>query len=208
MRDTEPTVRMHRTEDPSLPRPLHRSHVLAREGLIASQQPKHSSVIGFGRRSLPSQGVAEALSNAAYGGTLAATAADFAATSAAPPSEGGAEAALHINKSGVVGKTVWDVGAGAGSCVTALGAAMQTQRRAAATSRAADRVFDVTTRPVIGIAVPDPFVRAQRENKEIAASRERPGDRPVSFTATTRQVAALRVHKEKAAEVIAVRALQ
>lgn len=199
----ETIVRLHRIEDPALPRVAHRAGVLAREGLTVTT--KNSSDLGYGRKRFPSAGVAEALGGAAYGGTTAATAADFAATRAAATEA--ADVPLHIIKSGVADRTVWDVRGASGAGVTERCAADQTARAQAATARSPNRVFDFSEVHVIGVAQPDPWVRAHRENRDIERSRVRPADRPASFTATTRHVAALRVHAEKAAEVASVRAL-
>ena len=199
----EPIVRMHRMEDPSLPRVAHRAEVLAREGLTTTA--KHSSELGYGVKRLPSAGAAEALAGAAYGGTTAASQADFAATRASPAEA--ADVPLHVIKSGVADRTVWDVQGASGAGATARGAVEHTLRVSAATARAPNRVFDFSAVHVIGVAKPDPWVRAVRENREIEAARPRPAGRPASFTATTRHVAALRAHAEKAAEINAVRAL-
>lgn len=204
MRDAgEPIVRLHRIEDPSLPRVAHRAEVLAREGLTTST--RHSSELGFGRKRFPSVGVAEALSNAAYGGGVAATAVDYASTRASPTEA--ADVPLHVVKSGVADKTVWDVAPVSGAGATARELSEHTRRVEAATVRAPNRVFDFSAVHVIGVAQPDPWVRAARENREIERSRPAPASRPASFSATTRHVAALRAHAEKAAEISAVRAL-
>jgi hypothetical protein len=60
-------------------------------------------------------------------------------------------------------------------------------------SRAPNRVFDFTSPTVITAALPDPFVREQRETREIIAARApRPADRPRSFTGTARALEASR----------------
>ena len=114
---------------------------------------------------------------------------------------------LHLIKSGVADRTVWDVRGASGAGVTERGGEERALRVEAATARAPNRVFELSDSHVIGVAQPDPWVRAHRENREIEASRARPASRPQSFSATTRHVAALRAHAEKAAEISAVRAL-
>jgi hypothetical protein len=167
-RDCEPGVRMHRVEDAGGLRAQARSQLLRSEGLTATT--KNSSDLGFGRKSMPSVGVAEALSGAAYGGMRAAKPEDYAATmgrgaqgssSAGSSSSGswGADPPVHLIKSGVFNRGVWDVVGG----VAAGNEAEQQHRSLLATTQAPNRVFDTLTPAIIATAVPDPYVRAQRE---------------------------------------------
>jgi hypothetical protein len=216
-RDAEPGVRMHRVEDASGARAQARAATLQREGLTATG--KFSSELGFGRRALPSSGVEEALGGAAYGGTRAASASDYAATSSAAASSlrsGGTAAAaasaaaaadppLHLVKSGVFGRGVWDVRGG----LQAGGEAEQLRSGALAAQRARNRIFDEASAPVTAPAVGDAFVRAAREGRELAAQRPpRPQHRPASFTATARALTSLRASAARSAEIAHVASLR
>ena len=205
-RDCEPGVRMHRVEDADGARARARAQLLAREGLTVST--RHSSDLGFGRRELPSAGVGEALAGAAYGGVRAAAAADYAATHAAPLAGAAAPAdpPLHLVKSGVFQRTVWDVRGGA----AAGGEAEQWRRSLLATQRAPNRVFDTEHLPaVIAPAVADPFVRGARESRELEAARApRPAQRPASFTASARALDGMRASAARSAEISQVMSLR
>ncbi len=83
------------------------------------------------------------------------------------------------------------------------------RRRAAASTRQPNRVFDTTSAAVILHALPDPVHRALRENEAILRSRPpRPIDRPASFTANATMLATRRVQSVKQAEVDLVRGLR
>ncbi len=212
-RDCEPGVRMFRVEDAGGARAQARAATLQREGLTATA--KHSSELGFGRRTLPSAGVAEALEGAAYGGTRPARAADYAATVSASAGSSSssssslastaADPPLHLVKSGVFGRGVWDVRGGA----AAGNEEAQWRQASLVGQRARNRVFDVESAPVIAPAVGDAFVRAQRESRELEAQRPpRPLQRPASFTATARALSGMRATAARDAEVAAVASLR
>ena len=83
------------------------------------------------------------------------------------------------------------------------------RRRALASERAPNRIFDTTSAPVVLHAMPDPVQRALRETNDILRSRPpRPIDRPASFTAHANLLAAQREHRQQQAEVDLVRALE
>ncbi len=218
-RDAEPGVRMHRVEDAGGARAQARAATLQREGLTVTG--KFSSELGYGRRALPSGGVGEALEGAAYGGTRAASASDYAATtSSAASSLRGASASasalaasagaaadppLHLVKSGVFGRGVWDVRGG----LSAGGEEQQLRAGALAAARARNRVFDEVSAPVTAPAVGDDFVRHARESRELAAARPpRPLHRPASFTATARALTSLRASAARSEEVANVASLR
>ena len=199
-RDTEPGVRMFRIEKADGARAVARAAVLHSEGLTATT--RHSSELGFGRRALPSVGVAEALAGAAYGGTTPAAPADYAATAAAgragdPPT--------HLVKSGVFGRGVWDVQGGA----AAGNEELQWRLAALAGQRARNRVFDTDSPAVIACAASDPFARNLRETRELLAARPpRPVQHPASFTATAKALNSMRATAARNAEVAQVQSLR
>ena len=158
---------------------------------------KHSSVIGFGRNDISSNGVAEALSGAKYGGETRAPHVSNAESLMAsrtgatlPPSQ----------RSGLEDSvTVWNV---------AAIRADDAERAARAMSRAPNRIFDTVSAPVIMAAVPDPFVREAREIKELRAKLPtRPIDKPLNYTATAQRLNESRRIRTIFHEVETVRAL-
>jgi hypothetical protein len=200
-RDCEPGVRMHRIEDPSGPRARARSQTLRQEGLTVST--KNSSDLGFGKKAFPSVGVAEALAGASYGGTRPAKAEDYSSTRSG--ASAAADPPLHVIKSGVFGRGVWDVSAGQAAGWEEL------QQRAGtlARHRAPNRVFDTESPAVIAKAVGDPFVREQRELRELEATKPpRPQQRPASFTASAKVLQSMRDTAAKRAEVANVQSLE
>jgi len=94
---------------------------------------------------------------------------------------------------------VWDVGRVDPDAI---------RRRALASQRAPNRIFDTTSEPVILHSVPDPVQREVRETRDILRARPpRPADRPASFTAHAVQLATQRAHKEAQSEKDLVRNL-
>lgn len=192
-RDREPGTRMFRLpEDTAAPRVAYRATVLVKEGPHGGFT-RTSSVIGFGRAQLPSSGVAEALETADYGGLRAPVAheegerAGHSRSLSRPPLSG-------------IASSAWDV-----HVVRADDAA----RAVLAVTRAPNRIFDVHSDPVIGLAVPDFVAREIRELKELAAKRPpKPASQPSDFTATARRLAAGRDTTLIEKEVAAVAALR
>lgn len=191
-RDREPGTRMFRLpEDGAAPRVAYRATALVKEGPHGGFT-RTSSVIGFGRAELPSSGVAEALEAADYGGMRASVA-------RADGERAGQSRTLHRPPLSGLASSAWDVGV-----VRADDAA----RAALAVTRAPNRIFDVHSDPVIGLAVPDVVAREIRELRELAAKRPpRPPSAPLDFTATARRLAAGRTLTLVEREIAAVAAL-
>jgi hypothetical protein len=218
VRMREPNFRFYRIENPEEPRLQHRTKVLLDAGMRDGQQNRKSSLLGFGRKDLKSFGAADAFAAADYGGTawvheleqkgaelLAASAgagagasSSSAAASAASDADGGADVDVpFFMKTGP--RDVWDVGRVDPDAV---------RRRALATQRAPNRIFDTTSAPVVLHAMPDPVQRAMRETNDILRSRPpRPIDRPASFTAHANHLSAQRERRAQQAEVDLVRGL-
>jgi hypothetical protein len=219
VRMREPNFRFFRIEDPDDARLQHRTAVLLDAGLKDGKQKRFSSELGFGRRDIKSFGAADAFGAADYGGTAwvheleQAGALDLARLGASGGGGGGKEAegadgdgggdlasrddVPFFLKQGP--RDVWDVGRPDPDAL---------RRRAMATQRAPNRIFDTTSAPVVLHAMPDPVQRALRETRDILRSRPpRPADRPASFTAQASALAARRVHKAQQSEVDLVRAL-
>ena len=220
--------------EPSRPGAETRARVLLTERPIESTRTLASSELGFGRRELPSVGVAEAFALAEYGGTRRATYEDYALTStptaaavaAAAAAEsstlglaglsralGGARhpsADFIVNRSGVLDADVWDAGTAVAAAAGGPGAGGNVNTRFAIDAHHArrNRIFDTTSRSVITLAVADPHVRAARETREIIAARPpRPATLPANLLGTARTLDALRQAAAHGAEVRAVRAL-
>ena len=218
----EPNFRFFRIENPEEPRLQHRTKVLLDAGMKDGQQNRKSSVLGFGRKDIKSFGAADAFAAADYGGTAwvheleregaellagggaagsgaAAASSSSSAAAAASVADGGADVDLpFFMKTGP--RDVWDVGRVDPDAL---------RRRALATQRAPNRIFDTTSAPVVLHAMPDPVQRALRETKDILRSRPpRPIDRPASFTANANHLAAQRERRAQQAEVDLVRGLE
>jgi hypothetical protein len=230
VRERDVQFRFFRIEDPFSPRIQHRAKMLVDAGLRGDTAKRMSSVIGFGRRDMPSHGAADAFAGADYGGevrardyysTLAATAGmattgglgSSAPSATAAASVGGSAASTSLSSAHHPGyrtdipfflqqgpKDVWDVGSVDPDTI---------RRRALASQRAPNRVFDTTSPAIILHALPDPVIRAIRENDEILRSRPpRPVDRPASFTANATMLRTSRERSTKQAEVDMVRQLK
>ena len=219
VRMREPNFRFFRIENPEEPRLQHRTKVLLDAGMRDGQQNRKSSLLGFGRKDLKSFGAADAFAAAEYGGTAwvheleregaellagaggGGTGSASAAAAAASAADGGAGADVDVPfflKTGP--RDVWDVGRVDPDAL---------RRRALATQRAPNRIFDTTSAPVVLHAMPDPVQRALRETKDILRSRPpRPIDRPASFTAHANHLAAQRERRSQQAEVDLVRGLE
>ena len=216
VRMREPNFRFFRIENPEEPRLQHRTKVLLDAGMKDGQQSRKSSVLGFGRKDIKSFGAADAFAAAEYGGTtwvheLEREGAELLASGnggGAGAGAGAAAAAAAGDGSGDVDlpffmktgpRDVWDVGRVDPDAL---------RRRALATQRAPNRIFDTTSAPVVLHAMPDPVQRALRETNDILRSRPpRPIDRPASFTAHANHLAAQRDRRAQQAEVDAVRSL-
>ena len=208
-RTREPDFRFFRIENPDDARLQHRTKVLLDAGLKDGQQKRTSSVIGLGRRDIKSFGAADAFDGADYGGTV--WIADIERVKTAirdnnnTRSDGGdmkttTSSDIDIPffmKQGP--RDVWDVGRVDPDAV---------RRRALASQRAPNRIFDTTSEPVILHSVPDPVQREVRETRDILRARPpRPADRPASFTAHAVMLATQRAHKEAQSEKDLVRNL-
>ena len=203
-REREPGIRFfRRTQDDvpaALDRVAHRAEILANETLPGGFK-KHSSIIGFGRAEIPSSGVAEALSLADYGGEtrvgdLLSSSSLISLSSSIP---GATRVLVPAPRSGLGETTAWDVKAIRADDV---------ERSARALARKPNRIFDTLSAPVIMSAVSDPFVREQRELKELRAKMPpRPADRPLNFTATAKHLQQSRRERITMEEMETIRAL-
>ncbi len=220
VRERDVQFRFFRIEDPTAPRLQHRATLLVNAGLRGDNAKRTSSVLGLGRRDIPSDGAADAFSSANYGGEIksedwfrAQQQQQQQQQSAARNNRGGGEGAGGGSGGGgnnadddvpffmqQTSKDVWDVGRVDAETL---------RRRAAASLRAPNRVFDTTSAPIVLHALPDQVHRALRENNEILRARPpRPVDRPASFTANATMLATTRARNVKNAEVELVRSLR
>lgn len=227
IRERDTQFRFFRVEDHAAsPRMQHRAAVLLDAGLQNAAAKRCSSVIGFGRRDIPSTGASDAFSAADYGGMTRPEQwlknhphqdRTWRSAGQQQQQQDGAQA-VHANHNGGDDagnngmrtdvpfflqegpRTVWDVG---------RIDPMSLRRREAATARAPNRVFDATSVPVVLPAIADPVHRALRENEEIIRNRPaRPIDRPASFTAHATMLATQRMRSRHQDEVDLVRSLR
>jgi hypothetical protein len=212
-RTREPDFRFFRIENPDDARLQHRTKVLLDAGLKDGQKKRTSSELGYGRRDLKSFGAADAFDAADYGGTLWVADLERAQSSAGAlreSSRGVGGGGVALGNSAAIQRSqedvdvdipffmkqgprdVWDVGRVDPDAV---------RRRALASQRAPNRIFDTTSEPVILHSVPDPVQREVRETRDILRARPpRPADRPASFTAHASMLAMQRAQKEAQAE--------
>ena len=214
-RTREPDFRFFRIENPDDARLQHRTKVLLDAGLKDGQLKRTSSELGYGRRDIKSFGAADAFDAADYGGTV--WVADIERAQSSVGAIGNKSSRGKSGGGGGVGggavdvdvdipffmkqgpRDVWDVGRVDPDAV---------RRRALASQRAPNRIFDTTSEPVILHSVPDPVQREVRETRDILRARPpRPADRPASFTAHASMLAMQRAQKEAQAEKELVKGL-
>lgn len=212
-RTREPDFRFFRIENPDDARLQHRTKVLLDAGLKDGQLKRTSSELGYGRRDIKSFGAADAFDAADYGGTVWVADIERAQSSVGAIGNkssrgksgggvGGGAVDVDVDipffmKQGP--RDVWDVGRVDPDAV---------RRRALASQRAPNRIFDTTSEPVILHSVPDPVQREVRETRDILRARPpRPADRPASFTAHASMLAMQRAQKEAQAEKELVKGL-
>jgi len=212
-RTREPDFRFFRIENPDDARLQHRTKVLLDAGLKDGQLKRTSSELGYGRRDIKSFGAADAFDAADYGGTVWVSDIERAQSSVGAIGKKSSRGSASVGGGGGVEdndvdipffmkqgpRDVWDVGRVDPDAV---------RRRALASQRAPNRIFDTTSEPVILHSVPDPVQREVRETRDILRARPpRPADRPASFTAHASMLAMQRAQKEAQAEKDLVKGL-
>lgn len=160
-------LRFHRLLDPADARLQARSQVLLDAGLPGLAARRRSSAIGYGRADVPSRGAADAFAASAYGGTA------WVAPEGAPPAL--AESRRRAAGGARGGGSVVDEDNHDAADAAARFDAEVTARRRAATARQPNRVFDVTSAPVILVTKPDAVAADVRRERELQAARAAAG---------------------------------